>query len=716
MNLATATPVLMGDISRFGDLRDRIELLVETQVKHFDPGIDAWLVLPWADNFYLFSESHEGQRRGREVVQAFLGPSIAVAESVNDEHLRHVLPDFWLATGLVKGSRLRRVAPGKAGAHEMLTRLEDLIASLGGRSRSMLQIKPSHSDLLRDFRLALLGRDETAAGSLLAQLKTTGQVSAENYRYLRIEYFAAFGRWSELRSLPQIDTLLKARRPRVVSETLLRMVWWTELAGPEVTDANLAFESKDIDGRYGALLRSVRLPATPEGRRIALLSALHHGDAAWQAQVLEAAETDAERSALGALVVGNAGPKPSTAGGAGGAPVDSVRVAFDDGRFADVIGTFVADPKPEHAELALGALIDSGIVEHRDEVVHLTQMLVAAGDLELTRHGKQDLDELGQTVAASSAGWTDWSRRLAGSERWADAAASVRTQRAAWEPLGSLSAQALEEMCEALMEATAGLNSDQLRLSLDILCEEATLFLAQGQTNDFCQVVLAVLSEQENFSEMVRNAYLGLFSAWLAAGPTAQEYGDVLDQTAQVWKRIASPNAVDWACSALDELADAAAPDVAKCTATAIVMIEGVRHHANRLSLRQQVVVEGLAAEFGLAARDIEDRRDERDIWATLNGKYVGIYSLLTRAELYLRDRLAQLCTVGEVRGNSDKVATQQLKTLAERADYLIVDTWHAAHQATGAIDAIRPKDRQILPKARGHSGFLRALEEHLSE
>jgi hypothetical protein len=58
-----------------------------------------------------------------------------------------------------------------------------------------------------------------------------------------------------------------------------------------------------------------------------------------------------------------------------------------------------------------------------------------------------------------------------------------------------------------------------------------------------------------------------------------------------------------------------------------------------------------------------------------------------------------------------DTVATQALRTLAKNADYLLVDTWHATHEATAAIDAVRPRNNQIMPKGHGISGFLRALE-----
>ena len=66
MNLAEALPYLVGDYGRFGRYAERVEALVELQVADFRPGTGQWLVLPWIDGFYLFSEDGEGQRRGFE--------------------------------------------------------------------------------------------------------------------------------------------------------------------------------------------------------------------------------------------------------------------------------------------------------------------------------------------------------------------------------------------------------------------------------------------------------------------------------------------------------------------------------------------------------------------------------------------------------------------------------------------------------------------------
>jgi hypothetical protein len=134
------------------------------------------------------------------------------------------------------------------------------------------------------------------------------------------------------------------------------------------------------------------------------------------------------------------------------------------------------------------------------------------------------------------------------------------------------------------------------------------------------------------------------------------------------------------------------------------------------LSLRQRVDVEAMAPEFGVQALPVDLARsgEDRPVWACLDGKVVGLYSLLGQAIPRFTARVRMLCAPAEVRGNADTTATSALTSLAERADYLVVDTWHAAHQATGAIDAVRPRERQILPRQRGVSGFIRALEESL--
>jgi hypothetical protein len=710
--MQAALPELIGDLTRFRALADRIQGLVEAQVARYRPHSSDWIVLPWTDGFYLFSEDSEGQRRGREVVMAFLGPSVVSAETVSDERLESTLPASWKSSGLVRASYLRRVGQGKEAPAEMLSRLEDMTASIGGRTWHALEMKPTHSDLLRDLRLALLRKDDESARRLLDQIRLTGHVSAENLRYLRIEYLAAFGRWAEMRSMPHIGALLQARRPRAISETLLRMVWWTDLVGPGYRSPQMAFIDRGVLEDFGPLLRSVRVPATAEGRLVCFLAALSDADVGRQGAILDRADHAAERAQLEALTSEPPGPPVEVPPAP--PPLDPVAAAYAAGRFAEVVASFLVSPKAEHADLAVGAVLDSGATDHAAGVLELVRDLHGRGELALSRRARRDLEELEQLADEACPGWVEWAVRLAGEARWADASAVARDNIGSWPPIASFESQQVSALCDALLEASGGANADQLRASLDVFCNEAAAILSRGAANDFCQVVLVLLSEQDNLSEMVRSAYVDLFAAWLEVGPSAHEYSQVLDQALDIWKRIASPVAVAWAIDVLEAATDSPCPDHGTRTALAVQLVEGARRHHSRSSLRERVEVEALATELGLPVQPIDAQEAERDVWSALNGKVVGIYSLLPRAAAYLQSRLAQLCSVGEVRENHDRVATQALRSLAERADYLLVDTWHAAHQATGTIDAVRPRERQILPRQRGVTGLLRALEAAL--
>lgn len=711
MRIAEAIPELVGDVGRYGALADRVEGFIEFQVERYAPRVSDWIVLPWkADgSFLLFSEDTEGQRRGREIINAFLGPNVVTLETVADSLLKETLPALWKETGLIRASRLRLINPGQSSGEAMLSRLEDMVTTLSGRTRHVLEIKPTPSDLLRDFRLALLRRDDDAARALLDEIRLNGNVSAENLRYLRIELLGGFGRWAEMRALQHLRPLLQARRPRVVSETLLQMVWWTELVGLENRSPQTAFVERDVMGTFGPLLRSVRVPSTPEGRLVGFLCALADVDADRQEQILEYADDEAEQARLQGLVAAGEGAKPPE-------PPDPfpdpIVAAFEEGRFAEVIAAFLAEPSPDSADIAMQAVLECGATDDAARVLQEIQQLDAGGKLSLTRRARRDLEELERLASDTCAGWVQWADRIGGENRWPDASSVVRDSADSWQRPNDLDSRQVEALCGALLGAVGGVNDDQLRASLDVLCRVAATQLASGHANDFCRVVLMLLAEQDNFSEMVRSAYLDLLAAWLEVGPTALEYGDIINQTAKIWARVRSPNAIGWAIGVLEAAADSPCPDGGARTTFAHELIGDVRRrYYSPASVRERAEIEELATQLGLPAQPVEANESERDLWSELNGKLIGVYSLLPRAKPLLERRLSRLCSVDEVRGNDDEVGTQALRSLAERADFLIVDTWHAAHQATAAIDAVRPRDRQILPRQRGITGFLRALE-----
>jgi len=228
-------------------------------------------------------------------------------------------------------------------------------------------------------------------------------------------------------------------------------------------------------------------------------------------------------------------------------------------------------------------------------------------------------------------------------------------------------------------------------------------------------VVLEFLGDEENASAPVRDTYVTLFTAILEGGPSKAAYQEILRRTSALWDRIRSRHNVEWAIEILDAALSASSPDRDQLNVLGVQFIETARSF-ERLTIRQRVEIESLAPEVGLPSLAVErEAVDEGGpAWSLLDGTLVGLYSLLPQAVPRFTTRLHALCAPAEVRGNTDTTATDALSNLAERADRLVVDTWHAAHAATKAIDAARPRDRQILPRQRGVSGFIQALEDSL--
>ncbi|MFI7073408.1 protein DpdD [Micromonospora sediminicola] len=711
MTVLEALRAGLGDLTRFKGLRQRVEMLVEGQANDWVSGIGGWLVIPLQrdpQGFYLLSEDREGQRRGREVLQAFLGPATATIEAVQLSTAEQADRSLQVA-GLVQVSYVRRAAVAPV---ELLDRLEDAVATVRGRDARVRPIRHSHIDLLRDFRLALLQRDSRLAEQALQDLRLTGQLSAENLRFLRIELLGELGRWRELRELPYLAELLRTRRSRAVNEVLLEMLWWTDVA--DLCAAGLTpqdvYESTGLGARYGSLAAAVDVPASAGGRAVAAVDALTRGDDERFQRLLHVAD-DAERERLHRLAaLAQPAAQPTTTSGA------DVRAWFEDGQYEVVIQAFLNTADPDIAEFAVQAVLDIEDHANGSVVLEIVQALVVEERISLDRRLNRDIDDLARFVDSTCKGWVEWSSRLSRDDRWPKAAEVLRSQHAQWEGLGTLQASKLSQLASDVLDGWTGANADQVAMVLDLLCLAAADTASTAQAVEFCDTVLVVLADQQNMSAPVREAYLVLLDQLLQAAPAETRYRELLDQVGALWRRVASPTVFDWGLGLVEVLLSTPAPDLGSRAATVMAVLGRGQDFQKRLNLRQRSELEVLAEEVGMPLQIVQEPTEETDgTWRQLDGRVVGLYSLLPRAAESLEKRLSRLCSPKAVEGNADTVSTTALQSLARRADYLIVDTWHASHSATGAIDAARPRSRQILPRGRGVTSFLQALEQSLS-
>lgn len=699
----------LGDPARFGPLRERVEILFDEQVRTWVSGLSGWLVIPVQRSphgFYLLSEDREGQRRGREVLEAFLGPATAHVETARLATEAHPADRLLELAGLAHLSLVRRKE--QAEQEDMLARLEDAVATVKGRDARLRPVRPSHVDLLRDFRLALLQRDGRLAEQMLDDIQLTGRLSAENIRFLTVEMLGRLYRWRELRDLPYVNELLRARRPRAVNEILLEMVWHTEVADLVNVgrSSREVYADADLGARYGALVGVVDVPSSEAGRAIGAIAANVLGDEARFQRLVRAAASDSEVERLNRLVIQER-VAPTGA---------DVRSLFEQGLYAAVVQAFLEAPDPNVAELAVESILDSEDPGFAAQVLAVVNEFTADDRLPAGRRLQRDLADLARLADGSCDRWPEWCARVGQAQRWPDAERVLRAQSEQWESLSLLSAEDLTEAANGLVNGWTGVNQDQVAAGLDILCRAAAGSTAVGRADEFCEAVLLVLAEQHNLSAPVRDAYLLLLERILEAGPAAARYRETLRGAVALWQRIAAPVAVDWGISLVDMLLDAACPEPGARISVISEVLTRCRDFHQRLSPRQISELAELSEECGLEQPSGRPEPDSPDlVWRQLDRKIIGLYSLLPRAAESLSRRLSLLCSTASVEGNADTVATAALRSLAARADFMIIDTRHAAHAATNAIDAVRPRDKQIFPQGRGASAFLRALESTLA-
>lgn len=702
----------LGDPARFQRLRERVEIVFDEQLNTWVEGNSGWLVLPLdrtPQAFYLLSEDREGQRRGREVLEAFLGPTASVNSVVPDPTV-HQTDRLLELAGLRHISQVHR-QDGTPG--ELLARIEDAIATQQGKDARQRPVRPSHVDLLRDLRLALLQRNGRLADRLLEDIRLTGRLSAENLRFLTIEILGRLERWRELHDLPHLPELLRSRRPRVVNEILLEMVWHTEIsdainAGRSPQDV---FEAIDLGSHYGSLISAVDVPSTTAGRGVGLIAALVLGDQDRVRRIVLAATDDMERDRLNRLIALEEGLDEGRSAGITEVP-DNIRDLFEEGRYGAFIRAFLDAPTPDLADLAIQATLDSEDLSHASDVLGAVKEFNADGRLQRSRRLLRDLEDLDRLVNGSCADWREWSERLARDIRWPDAANVARAQSDQWDDVSSLSGEAAAVASTALLEAWTGVNQDQIVASLDVLCRVAADEAGTGGSNEFCDAVLLLLAEQTNLSTPVRDTYLLLLERILDSGPAESRYREAADLTLKLWDQVAATSSVDWGIALIDAFLNAPAPNPHLRMPVITAILNKSQTYQRRLSIRQRTELAALGTECGVPVAIPDRQADEPESpWHGLDGKTIGLYSLMPGAAESLQRRLAMLCRPRSVESNSDTVATAALKSLAVRADVLVVDTWHAAHAATNAIDSVRPRDRQIFPAGRGVSAFLQALE-----
>ena len=711
-----------GDTERFGAYRERVAALLTAQRGMWKREPGAWTVIPLDREpqlFALVAADSEGERRGREVIAAFVGPAVG---RLADSPL--ALSSAASADVILNRNGISNVIPlipepGK-DSKDLLAALERLVSVRSTQPEIRREVAPALPFLLRDYWLALQQRDSAESGRLLASIERVGLLSADNLRFLQVDRLASLGRWLELAELPTFHDLARSRRPRRISEELLEALWRTRIASDDgVTTALQAldrFAAAGLAEHFASLLRSVDVPSSASGRRLVAVSSVLDASDERLGRVYDAA-SESERDFISDLRSWRDRDRAGTADQiAPPAPV-SLSELLDLGDWEGVLRAAEERPgDPRAAEAAVRAAFETEDPTLTRRAVTLLSQ-VPEKELNPLPGFRRMLHEVRIAGEDECLSWTAWLERVGRPEAWDRAAEVLRAESATWDIAEFASGSLAEAAGRHLLEGSSNANADQVRLSLDLLCTLAGNLVARVAGDPLVQAVMMVVSEQQNPSRQVQEALRGLLEPLLDSGPDGGRYAEYVSLLDDAWKKVESRSTFDWGLDIADLLVSTPCPDPSARARFIQALMAWALGHRQQLADRQTVMANMLAdqAGLGLSLEIAPSAPGHGNIWAPLASARVGLYSLLPRAGIRLQERLSELAGRRvTVEQNDDHVATPGLQSLAAHADFMVVDTWHATHSATIAIDAVLPRIRQVLPRGGGVMSFLAALQDRL--
>jgi hypothetical protein len=709
-----------GDPERFGPYRERVEALLSAQHGMWKDEPGAWVVVPLdrePASFALVAADNEGERRGREVVSAFVGPAIGHLDAGRLSLITKAHADVVLSDHEIKNVVALNREPGTSPT-ALLDPLERLVTVRSGQPPTRRGAPPALPFLLRDYWLALQQRDAEASDRILAQIEATSSLSADNLRFLHVDRLASLGRWQELADLPTFADMARSRRPRRISEELMEALWIARIeAESGVTSAQQAlrrYSEAHLASDFQSLLRSVDVPRPFRARRLAAASAVIDGNDERLERII-AASSPIEASFIRELKYwhqqGSAvAPRHYTP------PAPNLGELFQIGDWEGVVAG--AEERPhdlQAAEVAVRAAFETADPTLSRRVVAILDQL-PENELSRSPGFRQMLAAVRSAGRNDCTSWTDWFQRVGMSDGWSQASEVVRDKSEDWSIDEFSFRDIAQSSAEALVAGSVNANADEVRSCLDLLCTLAQRLTLAANGDPLIQAIVLIVSDQPNPSRQVREELRTLIELLLDAGPEASHYAEYVDVLREVWTKVQSRAAFDWALDIADLLAAAPCPNPSARREFIQILISWAHRHTQQLDRRQVIVANAVADEVDLASGLVptEAAIGQEDIWARLADARIGLYSLLPRVGTRLQERLAQLVPSTRVEQNSDTVATSALRSLAAHSDYMIVDTRHATHSATSAIDSVRPRNRQVFPRGGGVMSYLLALQEQL--
>jgi hypothetical protein len=684
---------LEGEMARLLDtLRTRLERMnARTLLPAKVSGTTRW---------YAVAPSHRDGRLLRDEVQCWLSRPL-IASKVDVSRTSSVLLDR-AAIELVPAGSVMRVDVARGWEDRTIQNVESLTNLWAIEpDRGVDQPRPV-GRILRQFYESLVGNDRAQADAALDELKGRALLSATNLRFLRVELLSSLGTPQDLRDDPLLQDISLLARPPAVTESLA-----------EAADALLVTPTLDLH--------------SPDQLR----SAAERLDVAWPALVTQAYQVTTSATArcyaLGQVLLATPQEQqlravldrypgdPIITGVLEATSVEQTPARqsmtplslYYDGDYEAALGIASGQaPDRSSAAIALAAAVNLRDSASAMRALAVVDQLCESDRAALLESAvERNFFEILRALTSESRIPTDWLDWLNGD--WSDRPDLLAEWSRKWSRTPHLLAATGSALAEALIDSLNDTRRSRVRNGIPVFVEWLIDGGIPASAVALATTVFDILLSSEP-GRTERQAALSLLDDVLEVGCTSQDYREILSAiTGEL--SIIGPRDGQWLAQVIDLLLVYACPDPAERTIV-IARAAGVAQSWTDLIDRNDAILLGLlfrnaGIDYGLP--DQEEVQGEREP----PFKSVGVYSLMESSIRVVTSWIGERWPGVKVRPSSGEVNSKSLASLVKGVDVMLVQTSHAKHSATGAINmAVVDPKRLVLVNGRGASSLMRAL------
>jgi hypothetical protein len=591
--------------------------------------------------------------------------------------------------------------------------------------------------LLREFSLALINGNQVAARELLDTIRQTGRFGADNLGFLRIEYQAAFGMWRDMRFGSDWPLLVRGRRPRRITVSMIEALWrvdFERFKNDLDVDKALEVMAEKILPDCSALFRHHRLPMNEVGSVTMLLAAACNpvGRRGQAALVLERVPKDSPLRGFAEKVF-----EKFPAGDAGGVvqklePLDDVRRCLQSDDYEGAWELLQECPASvDRCRLMLQCCYEFRSREAASVVCQAVLSLSEAERVELLKRrvtvDQWEEAEALSTVEPAISSWEHWFDHLATGAAFRASSEVAETCNLADYRMQLARVANLGKRIEEVASTDA---NSLLRAAVPDIVE--FFILPTGPEAEFLPVYAGLLNAIA-FSDQVSSqdweTVETLASAILGVGLSPMQYTDMVETLTLFWDGRNELVRIDWALDQLDALITG--PNLGQkallgfyekvrnaCTKYARRMDPGQRRYFGLLcdDLQRSEEFAGIPWRVGDEKGASVGETEEERVSAMLENRSVGIYSLTESAAKRAGKLIQAMNASVKIRLSHDHVGTEQLRVVARDSDFLVVVTQSAKHAATDFIKQERAEGGRdlIYPEGRGAASIVNALKKRV--